>query len=170
MITFLRIVFAVVMVLMKPFSPIFWLCYLGGGLSDMLDGFIARNLKLQSNFGAKLDSIADLIFAMAIFIVITININLPIWIWVCVILVAVIRIVSYCIGFYKYHTFSSLHTYLNKITGALIFMFPLLYVIFSIEFIGAIICVVAFVSSFEELLLTVKSKELNRDIKGVFCL
>lgn len=61
-----RFLFAVGMVLEAPFSPVFWVCYLGGGVSDLLDGPVARALHIQSDVGATLDSAADLVFAAAI--------------------------------------------------------------------------------------------------------
>ena len=59
-----RIFFAAGMVLTAPFSAAFWVCYLGGGVSDLLDGPVARALHIQSEVGAKLDSAADLYGAL----------------------------------------------------------------------------------------------------------
>ena len=134
----------------------------------MVDGFIARKLNQQSAIGAKIDSIADLIFAAAIFIVVLNYIVFPGWLWLCIILVALLRIISYGIGFYKYHSFSALHTYLNKATGLLIFAFPLLYALVGLFAAEVIICIAAFASSVEEMIITIKSKELNRNFKSIF--
>lgn len=134
----------------------------------MIDGFVARKLNQQNLTGAKLDSIADIVFAVAILIVVVNNLSLPVWIWLCAALTALLRIVSYIIGLYKYQTFSSLHTYANKATGALIFIFPLLYAIWGMTIAGIILCIIAFISSLEELIITAKSKELNRDCKTIF--
>lgn len=164
----LRIVFALMMVVVIPFGPAFWACYLCGGFTDLIDGFIARKLNQQSLAGAKLDSITNMIFAVAIMVVILENISIPVWIWLWVSLIALIRIISYMIGFYKFRTFSSSHTYANKATGALIFAYPLLYPIWDMNIAGIIIGIVAFVSSLEELIITVKSRVLERDCKTIF--
>ncbi|RGC49932.1 CDP-alcohol phosphatidyltransferase family protein [Enterococcus gallinarum] len=37
-------------------QPLFSVCYLICGLTDVLDGFIARNYRLQTTLGSKLDS------------------------------------------------------------------------------------------------------------------
>ena len=108
-----RIALAIVMILVTPFSAAFWIVYLLGGVSDFLDGFIARKMKQQSPFGARLDSVADTIFAVAIAIIVIKNINFPAWVWVCAAVIAFLRITNYGVGFYKYHTFSSLHTYMK---------------------------------------------------------
>ena len=60
--TFSRILFAIAMLLASPFSAVFWICYLCAGLSDVLDGIVARKCKQESDFGARLDSIADFVF------------------------------------------------------------------------------------------------------------
>lgn len=156
------------MIIVVPFSETFWVCYLFGGISDIFDGFIARKLNQQSATGAKLDSIADLVFATSILIVILKNIYIPMWLWLCAILIALLRIISYSIGFYKYHTFSPLHTYLNKATGAIIFAFPLFFVLFGLYVTEVIICFIALVSSVEEMVITIKSEELDRDCKCIF--
>ena len=40
----------------------FFLIFALGGVTDALDGFFARKLKMKSDFGSKLDTIADIIF------------------------------------------------------------------------------------------------------------
>ena len=58
----LRIVFGLCMLCFKPFSALFYVFYSLGGITDMLDGFVARKLKIESDFGEKLDSVADIVF------------------------------------------------------------------------------------------------------------
>lgn len=83
-------------------------------------------------------------------------------------MIILIRIITYSVGFYKYRTFSSLHTYFNKASGVLIFMFPLLYVILKLDVAGGIVCFVSFAALVEELVITMKSSRLDRDCKGLF--
>ncbi|MEA4934497.1 MAG: CDP-alcohol phosphatidyltransferase family protein [Lawsonibacter sp.] len=166
-ITSLRIPLAVIMVLSEPFSAFFWSCYCLGGISDLLDGFAARKLNLHSDAGARMDSIADAVFAAAIAVVAIRSIPLPGWLWLCVCGIAFLRIVGYIIGFCKYRTFSSLHTYANKATGVLIFAFPVLFAALGLTATGVLLCAAAFISSLEELVITAKSQKLNRDCKGL---
>lgn len=153
------------MVIVTPFGIAFWICYLCGGLSDVVDGLIARKMNQQSLIGAKLDSIADVTFAVAIAIVVINNISLPVWFWLCALMVTVIRVVAYIIGLYKFRTFSSLHTYANKVTGCVVFAFPLFYSILGITISAIIIYIVAYVSALEELAITINAKALDRDCK-----
>lgn len=53
-ITSSRIIFAIAILYIKPFSIAFWICYFLGGLSDLLDGFVARTLNQQSEKEQKL--------------------------------------------------------------------------------------------------------------------
>ena len=168
MITASRIAFALAMLLSPPFSAAFWVFYLCGGLSDVLDGPIARKLNQQSDAGARLDSIADLVFAAALAIVVIRDIHIPMWLWLCALFIALLRGVSYGVGFFKYRAFASLHTYLNKAAGAAIFALPLLYALLGLAASASIVCLVALASAVEELAITTKSKELDRDCKGLF--
>lgn len=134
----------------------------------MIDGTIARRLGQVSSRGAMLDSIADLAFGASILYIVIHNIKFPPWIWICVILIGLIRLIGYGIGFCKYHTFASLHTYMNKITGAFIFAFPLLYSMVGLHIAVILIAFLGFASALEELGITIKSRTLDRDCKGLF--
>ncbi|WP_330625941.1 CDP-alcohol phosphatidyltransferase family protein, partial [Clostridioides difficile] len=82
--TFSRIVFALLMLSSTFCSLPFWICYFWCGISDILDGLIARKLRQQSGIGAKLDSIADFIFAVTILVKEKKNIALPMYLWWCI--------------------------------------------------------------------------------------
>lgn len=142
--------------------------YIYCGVSDIIDGQIARIMNQQSNFGAKLDSIADTIFVFSAIITVAPAVVIPSWLWICVIIIMFVRVTAYLIGYKKYHTFSSLHTYANKATGLLLFCSPILIYVLGITASGIILCILAFLSSCEELLITILSKDLNRDRKSFF--
>lgn len=61
-ITFLRIIGALWLCFIRPFTTAFYVVYTICGISDMLDGWVARMTGSAGEFGAKLDSIADLLF------------------------------------------------------------------------------------------------------------
>ncbi len=167
-ITSTRFLFAFGIVVAAPFSTVFWTCYLGGGISDLLDGALACRLKTQSAAGAKLDSAADLVFAAAIAAFTVRYIQFSVWLWACAGGIAALRLAGYGVGFVKYHTFSALHTYANKATGALIFVFPVLYATLGLTVAAIILCAAALFSSIEELIITVSAPTLNRDCRGIF--
>lgn len=167
-ITFLRIPLAILMLISVPFSTWFWCFYLCAGFTDMIDGLVARKMHQESAFGAKLDSVADIVFGASLATFVIINIKLPDRLWFFILAIALLRFASYGIGFYKYHTFAALHTYANKITGVLIFMIPLLYYVLGMVTACALVCIVSAVSATEELVIIVKDKKLDRDRVSIF--
>lgn len=167
MISILRIPLSIAMLAVPPFSALFWVLYLSSGLTDILDGLLARKLHLESTLGANLDSMADVVFAASLTIFTVKNLNIPRWLWLCALPIALLRFASYGIGFYKYHEFTALHTWANKLTGILIFTAPILYCLCGLWITAGILCAVAFGSACEELIVTVKSKELNRNCEGI---
>lgn len=122
----------------------------------------------KSDLGAKLDSVADMAFSLAIVISVVPAIVIPLWIWICAIVIAFIRVMAYLIGYKKYHMFSALHTYANKVTGGFLFCAPVLYTILGITVAGIILCLLAALSACEELLITMLSKDLDRNRKSIF--
>lgn len=64
LITISRIILALSLLFIKPCSFIFYLIYTICGLTDILDGYIARKINKTNAFGAKLDSltVTDMIF------------------------------------------------------------------------------------------------------------
>ena len=67
-ITSSRIVFALLILFAPVFSVPFYVFYFLGAATDMADGIIARKLNQESSFGAKLDTVADLVFVIAVLI------------------------------------------------------------------------------------------------------
>ena len=54
-ITFFRIAASIVLLFCPVFSPACYAFYIAAGLSDMLDGFVARKTNTASRFGEKLE-------------------------------------------------------------------------------------------------------------------
>ena len=63
-ITTIRLIFTIPLIIFLETNNIFyvWLIILFGGISDYLDGYLARKLKLKTKIGAILDPLADKIF------------------------------------------------------------------------------------------------------------
>ncbi len=58
-ITVFRIAAGIVLLFCPVFSPAFYVFYIAAGLSDMLDGFVARQTDSVSKLGARLDTTGD---------------------------------------------------------------------------------------------------------------
>lgn len=129
-VTFLRIVGTLLLAFLRPLSRGFFRVYALTGLTDVLDGWIARKTKTASDFGARLDSIADLLlYAVMLLRVFPVLWNtLPMDIWYAVAVILILRLSAYGIAAVKYRQFASLHTYLNKVTGGAVFLIPFLLV------------------------------------------
>lgn len=167
-ISILRIVLSLTLAFVKPLSIVFFVIYLVCGISDFFDGYIARKTNTASKLGEKLDSIADLIMDVVLLIVLypIINPTVPIIVWV--IIIGIIRAVSIIVVFVKYKTFGMLHTYGNKFTGLLLFVFPLSLAFVQLDIMVYIICVVASISAIEELFIDLSSNELQANKKSIF--
>ena len=98
-ITYCRIIISMLMFLFSVFSPEFYVCYLIAGISDMIDGTIARKLGTSSKFGEKLDTVADFVFAAAALFKLlpVMKISMAIWIWTG--LIAVIIYNDFVVGY-----------------------------------------------------------------------
>lgn len=161
--TAIRVVCAVGLVCVSPFSAGFFALYLAAGISDMIDGPIARRLGAQSSLGSTFDSIADFIFALAVLWVLVPAIDWPLWViaWVCAI--AAVKCITLVVGAIKYHTIPFLHTRSNKLAGLLCFVFPLLYPLVGIEIAAIIPCAVASFAAIEECAITLAGSNKDHD-------
>lgn len=166
-ITMSRIVSAVALLPLRAFSTTFFAVYTYCGISDVLDGAVARATHSENESGARLDSIADIIFysVTAIKILPALCDELTPMIWGIIAAAALLRIISYAAAAIKYRRFASLHTYMNKLTGFFVFTVP--YIIFMpfAKTAFVIISVTAVISAAEELLIHMTGREYNADRK-----
>ena len=133
-------------------SPvIFWTLYLLCGLSDVLDGAIARRTGTVSRLGERLDTFADIVF-VAIWIAIFIPaINVGDWLWIWVGLIALIKVVNVISGFVMKKGLASKHTIANKATGVLLFLLPMMIQHESIKVPSIIlVCILASFAAVQE--------------------
>lgn len=84
LITCCRILLSLLLLFFPALSPGFYGLYLAAGLSDMLDGYVARRTNSASPLGASLDSIADVVFLAVCLIKLLPVLSLPAWLWVWV--------------------------------------------------------------------------------------
>jgi CDP-diacylglycerol--glycerol-3-phosphate 3-phosphatidyltransferase len=169
-ITLLRVFMTVPLLFLKPLTLGFFYVYALAGLTDVLDGWIARKTKTSSDFGARLDSIADLLFyaVMLLRILPILLTKLPNGIWYGVAVIFCIRISAYIVAAIKYRLYASLHTYLNKVTGFAVFLIPFsIATDYAVLFCFAV-CVVAAASSLEELVIHIRSKDYRPNAKSIF--
>jgi len=148
----------------------FFILYSLCGISDALDGFVARITKSVSAFGSKLDSIADLAFysVMCFKIMPELLALLPVWLWVMTFSVVSVRILAYAVAAIRFKKFASIHTYLNKATGIMLFVMPYMLKTPADLIYCTAACAVAAASSCEELLIHTVSKSYSDKNKSIF--
>lgn len=166
-VTAARFPMALGLLMTTPLSLYFLLLYALCGLSDVLDGYLARKLDVSSNFGAKLDTAADLLLTIVLVVKLlpVINPSIAILGWLGVI--AIIRGAAVVIMYLKFKTASLLHTYGNKLTGVLLFALPFLLMAVPANTAVIGICLVATVSAVEELAINCFSKTLDLNRKSL---
>ncbi|MFD3157328.1 CDP-alcohol phosphatidyltransferase family protein [Haloimpatiens sp. FM7330] len=167
-ISFSRIILSFILIFVKPLSAAFYEVYIICGFSDVMDGFIARKTGKASRLGERLDSMADLIMIGVLLLVLYPIINPTIEIIIWVISIGIIRLASPIIAMKKYKTFAMLHTYGNKLTGMILFIFPILMLCVHTNVLIYIICVVASISAIEELVIQLTSSELEVNKQSIF--
>ena len=150
LITSCRILFSLLLLFFPALSPGFYGLYLAAGLSDMLDGFVARRTNSASPLGAKLDSMADIVFLSVCLIKLLPVLALPVWLWVWVGLIALLRLVNVVSGFVRRKKLVLLHTRANKLTGALLFLLPLSLGFLNIAYTAVPLCALASFAAIQE--------------------
>ena len=87
LITFIRILLIPIFIILLIYDHKFYALYvfIVAGLSDSLDGFIARTWNLKTRLGGYLDPIADKLLLLSSFIVLALLREVPLWIVVIII-------------------------------------------------------------------------------------
>jgi Phosphatidylglycerophosphate synthase len=170
LVTIIRIIGSFILLFTQPLSILFFTIYIVCGVSDILDGYIARKTKTTSQFGATLDSISDTVFIGVLLIILIPLFRLSWWMLFWIGGIALIRLISLVTGFVKYKTIVFLHTYANKATGFCLFCSPILYDRFGMVIMICVVCSLASVSAMEELVINILSKKLDRDIRCIIAI
>ena len=145
-----RILGSLILLFFPAFSLVFNISYLLCGVSDMIDGTIARKTNSTSKFGSQLDTIADLIFiVIALFKLLPI-IHISQWLWIWVGVIAVIKISNIIWGYVLKKQFISMHTVMNKLTGLLLFLLPLTIPFWELNYIAIAVCSITTFSAIQE--------------------
>ncbi|VDN49150.1 conserved membrane protein of unknown function [Petrocella atlantisensis] len=166
-ITLSRIILSFTLLLFEPFSIVFNTIYIVSGLSDILDGYIARISGTASTIGARLDSVADLIMVTVVLYKYypLVILSEKIYFWILGIIL--IRVLSLTVVYIKFRELGILHSYGNKFTGIALFMTPLLIQIIPVHTTAYLLCIFGSVSAVEELVIHLKSMKLDLNAKSL---
>jgi phosphatidylglycerophosphate synthase len=144
-----------------------------GGLTDALDGFVARRMKLVSDFGSKFDSIADQFLQLSAIV----------WIFMLQpevfsenpllsLMALVTYLLSLLVGLVKFKRIANLHLYLSKVVGVFLFLFIVhTFIVGQYNKILFMLACVGFIlSSAETLVLQLISNSVDEHIGSLFFL
>ena len=149
-ITFFRIAASIVLLFCPVFSPAFYVFYIAAGLSDMLDGFVARKINTASRFGARLDTIADFVLVVVCLIKLLPVLRIPAWLYIWIGIIALIKVVNIVSGFAVQKRFVAVHSAMNKATGALLFLLPLTISTVPVKTSVIVVCAAATFAAIQE--------------------
>lgn len=144
----LRIVLCLPLLLVDAMTVPFWVLYVTAGATDMLDGFLAKRWGVESKFGARLDSLADFVFVIAVGYKLFPWLKLPATLLMMIGLIALVKMVNAISSYVVKRRIEFLHTKANKLTGFLLFVgmmaigqshfFPVAWMIACIALFAAI--------------------------------
>ena len=154
-----RAVFSLPLLFIPLSSAWFTILYLFCGLTDMIDGTIARKTGAVSEFGAKLDTASDFVFTFVCVIKILPRIHIPVWLWVWIIAIALTKIFNIALVFIRKKKLISIHSVLNKTTGFTLFIMPLSLTFIKTTYSVVTVCVLATIAVMQEVYFIAKGQE-----------
>ena len=149
-ITFFRIAVSIALLFCPAFSPPFYVFYIAAGLSDMLDGFVARKTDTVSKLGARLDTIADFVLVVVCLIKLLPVLRIPAWLYIWIGIIALIKVVNIISGFAVQKRFVAVHSVMNKATGVLLFLLPLAIPVLPLKYSAIVVCWAATFAAIQE--------------------
>lgn len=149
-ITSIRILSSIALLFCPLLSPAFYALYLVAGFTDMIDGTVARKTNTVSEFGSKLDTIADIVLVSVCLVKLIPTMDVPRWVYVWIAVIACIKIMNVISGYVLYKKFMAVHTVMNKVTGALLFALPLTLSRIDVQDSAIVICGVATFAAIQE--------------------
>ena len=149
-ITCIRIVLTAALLLCQAFSPVFYELYIAAGFSDMIDGAVARRTGTVSELGSRLDTIADIMFTVVCLIKLLPAFDVPAWIYIWTAVIGMIKLFNIAIGYIRQKQFIAVHSVINKVTGGLLFIFPLTVAFIDMKYSAAIVCLIAMIAAIYE--------------------
>ena len=145
-----RAIFSLPLLFIPLSSVWFYGLYLFCGLTDMIDGTVARKTGAVTGFGARLDTAADFVFLSVSLVKFLPVVSIPQWLWVWIAVIAAVKIGNLICGSVRAKALVSLHTVLNKITGLLLFLLPLTLPVIDPKHSIIPVCAIASIAAIQE--------------------
>lgn len=149
-ITGFRVLASMALLFCPVFSPAFYTLYLIAGLSDMIDGTIARRTNSASEFGARFDTLADTVFVVVCLIKLLPAISMQTGLCVWIAAIALIKVINIVSGYIVQKKYVAVHSMMNKATGVLLFLLPLTLSFIPLKYSAILVCAVATFAAVQE--------------------
>ena len=131
-ITSCRILCSIVLLFFPAFSPAFYVLY------------------CVSDFGSRLDTIADFVFVVVCLMKMLPVLTISAWLWLWIGMIAVIKVINVISGYIVQKKFVAEHTIMNKVTGAVVFLLPLMLAVVDLTYSGSAVCIIATFAALQE--------------------
>jgi CDP-diacylglycerol--glycerol-3-phosphate 3-phosphatidyltransferase len=154
-------------------SPLFLIIYTLAGITDMLDGPIARKFNVATPLGANLDGLADYAFiVVAIFLIVPVLMRDGLHLGIVVFIIAgiiALKSVGVVVGYMRYGQLMMMHTYASKSAAMIAFLLPLLLHITGLgpNIIFGLFGVYVYLFLIEEIAINSVLPAPQRDISGI---
>ncbi len=172
-ITTIRLIAAIIILILSLFaanhgtSYFVWL-FVAAGVSDMLDGFIARKFNWCTAFGATLDSVSDLSLYVASIVFLcqtsisALSANLPL-----VLSGATLQFLHLAFSYKRFGRFPAYHSDFTRASAYLIFFIMLAFCQSHNNLLIGVIAAIWTTCSLEGMIITALLKTPMSDIKGI---
>lgn len=162
-ITSLRIICSIVLLFCPVFSVPFYVLYITAGITDMIDGTVARKTNTVSEFGSRLDTIADFIFVIVCLMKLLPVLKIEAWIYIWIVLIAIVKVINIISGYVMHKKFVSVHSHMNKLTGVFLFVLPLTLRMIDLNYSVVVVGILATFAAIQE----GHYIRTNRDVKEI---
>lgn len=149
-ITIVRIICSIALLFYAPFSLPFYILYITAGLTDMIDGTVARKTGTVSELGSKFDTIADFVLVITCLIKLIPVLDIETWMYIWIMIIAEIKLINIVSGFVRYKRMIAVHSVLNRITGSMLFVLPLSVCFIELHYTVLIVCATATIAAIDE--------------------
>ena len=153
-----RIVLSLPLLFIPLTSAWFYALYLLCGLSDMIDGTVARRTNSATEFGARLDTLSDFVFMTVALIKFVPYLRISVWLWIWIGVIAMMKLRNAVWGFVRTKKLISPHPVLNKVMGLLLFLLPMTVSFIELTYTLPFVCAVATAAAIHEVYVTYSEK------------
>ncbi|MCL2530683.1 MAG: CDP-alcohol phosphatidyltransferase family protein [Oscillospiraceae bacterium] len=177
--SFSRIPLSILLPFLVNHSGWFVTVYVLTGLTDVLDGQLARKHSRCTDFGAKLDGFADIFFMLSCLVIVfglqQLHRYIAIYVLVVLAMIVALKTFNVIFGRVKFRVWSTMHTKANKFTGLpFFFVVPVLVVTGAVTMwlnvILILLLLTVLVASAEEALILLRSKEYDANTTSIFAM